>query len=168
MSDAGPLVFSDVHIFLDFYGSNRSYVSNITANEWKKNEENYLNRIIFLAQKHLMTIRHFGYCFQKLDWLVDRLRGKSAHWMEFDYLSKMIKMERCRNIFSSPEAGHGGSVRSVSTWYASGSEFDPHIWYILLWRLGHERISSKAILPLPLIQEEQLSVTCDRMCTTYW
>ena len=28
--------------------------------------------------------------------------------------------------------------------------------------------SSTAILPLPLIQEEQLSVTGERMCTKYW
>ena len=38
---------------------------------------------------------------------------------------------------------------------------------ILSWRLGHENIST-AILPLPLIQEEQLSVTGERMCTKYW
>ena len=36
-----------------------------------------------------------------------------------------------------------------------------------LWRLGHENIST-AILPLPLIQEAQLSVTGERMCTKYW
>ena len=28
--------------------------------------------------------------------------------------------------------------------------------------------TSTAILPLPLIQEEQLSVTGERMCTKYW
>ena len=49
----------------------------------------------------------------------------------------------------------------------SGPEFDPHVWHILSWRLGHENIST-AILPLPLIQEEQLSVTGERMCTKYW
>ena len=32
---------------------------------------------------------------------------------------------------------------------------------------GHKNIST-AILPLPLIQEEQLSVTGERMCTKYW
>ena len=46
-------------------------------------------------------------------------------------------------------------------------DFDPHVWHILSWRLGHEKIST-AILPLPLIQEEQLSVTGERMCTKYW
>ena len=46
-------------------------------------------------------------------------------------------------------------------------EFDPHVWHILSWRSGHEKIST-AILPLPLIQEEQLSVTGERMCTKYW
>ena len=38
---------------------------------------------------------------------------------------------------------------------------------ILSLRLGHENIST-AILPLPLIQEEQLSVTGERMCIKYW
>ena len=46
-------------------------------------------------------------------------------------------------------------------------EFDPHVWHIFSWRSGHEKIST-AILPLPLIQEEQLSVTGERMCTKYW
>ena len=49
----------------------------------------------------------------------------------------------------------------------SGTEFDPHIWHILSWRLGHEKIST-AIVPLMLIQEEQLSVTGELMCTKYW
>ena len=44
---------------------------------------------------------------------------------------------------------------------------DSHVRHILSWRLGHENIST-AILPLPLIQEEQLSVTGERMCTKYW
>ena len=38
---------------------------------------------------------------------------------------------------------------------------------ILSWRLGHENIST-AILPFPLIQEKQLSVIGERMCTKYW
>ena len=37
---------------------------------------------------------------------------------------------------------------------------------LLLWRLGHEKISA-AIFPLPLIEEEQLSVSGKRMCTKY-
>ena len=61
----------------------------------------------------------------------------------------------------------GSSVGSVSAWHASGPEFDPHVRHILSWRLGHEKIST-AILPLPLIQDEQLSVTGERMCTKYW
>ena len=56
---------------------------------------------------------------------------------------------------------------AISTSLASGPEFDPHVRHILSWRLGHENIS-KAILPLPLIQEKQLSVTGERMCTKYW
>ena len=60
--------------------------------------------------------------------------------------------------------GRGSSIGSVSAWHASGPEFDLHI---VSWRLGHEKIST-AILPLPLIQEEQLSVTGERMNTKYW
>ena len=63
--------------------------------------------------------------------------------------------------------GRGSSIGSVFACHASGPEFDPHVRYILSWRLGHENIST-AILPLPLIQEEQLSVTGKRMCTKYW
>ena len=51
--------------------------------------------------------------------------------------------------------GRGSSIGSVSAWHASGPEFDPHVRHILSWRLGHENISM-GILPLPLIQEEQL------------
>ena len=63
--------------------------------------------------------------------------------------------------------GRGSSIGSKFAWHASGPKFDPHVWHILLWRLGHENIFT-AILPLPLIQEEQLSVTGERMCTKYW
>ena len=63
--------------------------------------------------------------------------------------------------------GHGNSIGSMFAWHASGHEFDPHVRHILSWRPGHENIS-KAILPLPLIQEEQLSVTGERMCSKYW
>ena len=65
------------------------------------------------------------------------------------------------------EAGRGSSIGSMSAWHASGPKFDPHVQHNLSWRLGHENISM-AILPLPLIQEEQLSVTGERMCTKYW
>ena len=63
--------------------------------------------------------------------------------------------------------GRGSSIGSEFAWHANGPEFDPHVRHILSWRLGHENIST-AILPLPLIQEEQLSVTGERMCTKYW
>ena len=64
-------------------------------------------------------------------------------------------------------AGHGCLIRSLSPWHANRPEFDSHVWHILSWRLGHEKIST-AILPLPLIQEEQLSVTDERIYTKYW
>ena len=63
--------------------------------------------------------------------------------------------------------GHGSSIGSEFAWHASCPEFDPHVRHILPWRPGHENISM-AILSLSLIQEEQLSVTGERMCTKYW
>ena len=57
--------------------------------------------------------------------------------------------------------GHCSSIGSVSAWHASGPEFNPHVRHILSWRLGHET-NSMAIHPLPLIQEEHLSVTGER------
>ena len=66
----------------------------------------------------------------------------------------------------SSMARHGSSIGSMFAWHASGPEFNPHVRHILLWRLGHENIST-AILPLLLIQKEQLSVTGERMCTKY-
>ena len=71
-----------------------------------------------------------------------------------------------RTVLYKTTAGRDSSIRSVSAWHASGPEFDPHVRHILSRRLGHEYIST-AILPLPLIQEEQLSVTGERMCTKY-
>ena len=70
-------------------------------------------------------------------------------------------------ILLLPIIVRGSSIRSESAWHASGPEFDPHVRHILSWRLGHENIST-TVLPLPLIQEEQLSVTGERMCTKYW
>ena len=63
--------------------------------------------------------------------------------------------------------GRGSAIGSEFAWHASGPEFDPHVRHILSWRLGRENVST-AILPLPLIQGEQLSVTGERMCTKYW
>ena len=50
---------------------------------------------------------------------------------------------------------------SVLAWHASGPKFDPHVRHILSCRFGCAIIST-AILSLPLIQEEQLSLT------SYW
>ena len=88
---------------------------------------------------------------------------------------KYKNRNHCFGVSSSDEkkklslmkTGRGSSIRSEFAWHANGPEFDPHIRHILSWRLGHENISM-AILPLPLLQEEQLSVTGERMCTKYW
>ena len=58
-------------------------------------------------------------------------------------------------------ARSGSSIGCASAWYADGRGLDPHARQnILSLRFGHEK--SKAILSIPLIQEEQLSVTGER------
>ena len=59
------------------------------------------------------------------------------------------------------------SVGCDAPWDASGTEIDPRVRRILSLRFGHENIST-AILPVPLIQEEQLSVNGKRMYVKYW
>ena len=59
------------------------------------------------------------------------------------------------------------SIGSMSAWHASGPEFEPHVRHILSRRPGHEK-KNAAILPLPLIQKQQVSVTSERMWTKYW
>ena len=46
-----------------------------------------------------------------------------------------------------------------------GRQFNPLFGHISFVLIDHE-IISMAILPLPLIQEEQLSVTAESMCTS--
>ena len=52
-------------------------------------------------------------------------------------------------------------VRCASAWYADSCGFDTHV------RQTFFR-GNVAILFLSLIQEGQLSVTGERMCTKYW
>ena len=80
-------------------------------------------------------------------------------------LNETMLLFLCR--LPNNKTGRGSSIGSEFTWHASGPEVDPYVRHILSWRLGHENIST-AILPLPLIHEEQLSVTGERMCTKYW
>ena len=59
------------------------------------------------------------------------------------------------------------SIRCASAWYADGRRLDPRVRQnILSLRFGHEN-KSTPILSLPLIQEDQLSVTVERMGTKY-
>ena len=59
------------------------------------------------------------------------------------------------------------AVGSASDCRSRGSEFEPQPGRITFVEIGHE-IIIVAILPLPLIQEGQLSVTVESMCTKYW
>ena len=62
--------------------------------------------------------------------------------------------------------GHGSSVGSASARYADGREFDPHVLQHSFVEFYHG--VTTAILSLSLIQEGQLSVTGERICTKYW
>ena len=96
------------------------------------------------------------------------LQGTSAanqrsHLLFIETADELVRILTCPYSF----VFRGSSIGGEFAWHASGPEFDLHVRHILSWRLGHENIST-AILPLPLIQEEQLSVTGERMCTKYW
>ena len=62
-------------------------------------------------------------------------------------------------------AGLGGAVGCASDWRPGGRGFDPHRGRQHSFvEIDHE-IFSTVILSLPLIQEGQLSVSGERMCT---
>ena len=61
-------------------------------------------------------------------------------------------------------AGRGSSVGCASAWYADGCRFDPHVRQHSFMEISHEIISTAV---LNLIQEGQLSVTGERMCTKF-
>ena len=79
-----------------------------------------------------------------------------------------VKSTRLRAFTGSFQHLLGGVVRSEACTLGMQAtpSLTPHVRHILSWRLGHEKIST-AILPLLLIQEEQLSVTGERMYTKY-
>ena len=58
----------------------------------------------------------------------------------------------------------GSSAGCASAWYADGRGFDPPVRQHSFMKIG-QKIISTAILPLPMIQVGQLSVTGERMYT---
>ena len=72
---------------------------------------------------------------------------------------------KIKNSLKDDLAGLGGSVGCASDWRPGGQGFDPRQgWQHSFVEIDHE-IFSTAILSLPLIQEGQLSVSGERMCT---
>ena len=65
------------------------------------------------------------------------------------------------------QTGCGSLVGCASARYADSRGFDPQVRQHSFMEIGHEIIST-AILFLALIQEGQLSVTGERICTKYW
>ena len=62
------------------------------------------------------------------------------------------------------QAGRGRLIGCATAWYVDGLGFDPHVRQHSFVEFGHEIIST-AIFSL---QDVQLSVTGERMCTKYW
>ena len=70
-----------------------------------------------------------------------------------------------KHCFQQKSAGLSGSVGCASDWRPGGRGFDPHRGrQHSFMEIDHE-IFSTVILSLPLIQEGQLSVSGERMCT---
>ena len=68
-------------------------------------------------------------------------------------------------LASTARAGLGGSVGCASYWRLKGRGFYPRQgWQYSFVEIDHE-IFSRVILSLPLIQEGQLSISGERMCT---
>ena len=88
-------------------------------------------------------------------WLLPKTNAVSAFWHD---LAQLVY-----SFF----AGCDISIGYASPWYADGRGFDPHVQQHSFVEIGHQIIST-AILSLLLIQEGQLSVTGERMCTKYW
>ena len=76
----------------------------------------------------------------------------------------IITAEVNTELSTSIQAGRGSSVWCASVWYADGRGFDLHVRQHSVMEIGNEIIST-AILSIPLIQEGQLSVTGEGMCT---
>ena len=80
----------------------------------------------------------------------------------------ILKLQQLNlNCFIDVLARCRRSVECATTWHADSRRFYPHVWQHSFVDIGHEIIST-AILSLLLIQEGQLSVTCERMCTECW
>ena len=131
---------------------------------------------LFMVEFSAVAVRKmkFSVAFCLINWI----NKQNCHYVRLPMWTIFVCLTRIPKIIkASPwyygtyhigdQAGCGSSIGSVFVWHTSGPEFDPHVRHILSWRLGHDNIST-AILPLPLIQEEQLSVTGERMCTKYW
>ena len=97
--------------------------------------------------------RHINFTHDPLSSYFDECQKNEIHLLYLHFF---------RNI-----VGRGSSVGCASAWYADGRRFDPQVRQHSFVDIDHE-IISMAILSLPLIQEGQLSVSGERMCTKYW
>ena len=98
--------------------------------------------------------------------------GRTYAWTDGkpgDYVTPCQQVQQKSYKFAAKSrkqlAGLGGAVGCASDWRPGGRGFNPR-WgrQHSFVEIDHE-IFSTVILSLPLIQEGQLSVSCERMCT---
>ena len=85
--------------------------------------------------------------------------------LHLNMISIMLKDIK-EQIIISPHAGLGGSVECTCYWWLGGCRFDSCcVWQYSFFEVDH-KIFSMVILSLLPIQEGQLLVTGERMCTS--
>ena len=146
---------------LDLHCLQRQGISGFSKTRKKFDfSSSVFNRMFFFSwQKCLgLTVIHPLYA-SKLTPCPEFLAGKFGNSLNFP---NPLDLNMSPN---KTEAGLGGSVGCASDWRPEGRGFDPrpgqqHSFV----EIDHE-IFSTVILSLPLIQEGQLSVSGERMCT---
>ena len=91
---------------------------------------------------------------------------QNTRFLQADLYRHCLYMPRRHTYFKrSSFAGLGGSVGCASDWRPGGRGFKPRRGQQHSFVEIEHEIFSTVILPLPLIQEGQLSVSGERMCT---
>ena len=137
---------------------------------WSAFEPRQKQRNDLCAQQRLRSAWASTHSNQSLlytQWVAKDPSFLHADSEDSDQTERMLRLICFFFLFAYGIAERGSSVRCESAWYVDGRGFDPHAQQYSFMEIGHEIIST-AILSLPLIQEEQLSVTGERTCTKYW
>ena len=105
----------------------------------------------------------FYFSTKTLSVIIERVLGYSLHKMSAHFYAFFLNKKK---IPSMPSAGLDGSVGWASYRWSGGHGFDP--WRVRqqsFIKIDHE-ILSTVILSILLIQEVQVSISCERMYTS--